>query len=145
MNSIRSFFFFPNFGMARVAPKRLFCFTKNCIFAFVSTTIQCFHFYRIKKDMHWNFATICRIFSPWTPIWNHFVHFWMIPYQNNPRLSWSLQFALSYNKRYLTLFAFDHTMTHVIKHLSHDNTQCTQHCINIVHAMMWIWQWKFTS
>jgi hypothetical protein len=51
--------------------------------------VQCGHFaisFRIKKDAHWIFAKICQIFSPWTPIWDHFVQFWMMSVPKQPPL-----------------------------------------------------------
>ncbi len=86
-------FVFYNFGMARVASQRLFFREKNMFLHFVRPDSRFSTFLRIKTNSHWNFAKICPIFSPWTPIWDHFVHLWMIPYQNNPRLSWSLQIS----------------------------------------------------
>ena len=43
-------------------------------------------FFRIEKDTHWFFAKICLIFSPWTPIWDHFVYSWMMSVQKQPTL-----------------------------------------------------------
>ena len=36
----------------------------------------------MSKDAHWNFTKICPSFSPWTPIWNHFVCFLMMSVPN---------------------------------------------------------------
>ena len=58
-----------------------------CIFMFCVFGV----FLPTKKDAHWNFAKICPIFSPWAPIWNHFVHFWVTSVPQQPGLK--LKFA----------------------------------------------------
>jgi hypothetical protein len=75
--------------MARVASQRFF-FTKNYIFEFYQQYGKFSTFFQIKNDAHWNFVKICQIFSPWTPIWDHFVHFWMMSVPKQPPLKWSL-------------------------------------------------------
>ena len=56
-----------------------------------------FTFFRIEKDGHWKFAKSCPIFSPWTPIWDYFVHFWMMSVPKQPTLK--LKSGLSDNSR----------------------------------------------
>ena len=59
-------------------------------FSYISISLTCvvlfFVFSRTRKDAHWNFAKICPIFSPWTPIWYHFIHFWMMSVPKQPGL-----------------------------------------------------------
>ena len=74
--------FSSNFGMARVASQRFVHGQLHCCVLFDHVVF--FHFFRIKKDAHWNVAKICPIFSPWTPIWDHFVHFGWCRYQKQP-------------------------------------------------------------
>ena len=71
---------------------------KTTFLSFVWPYYHVSTFSRIEKDAHWHFAKICPIFSPWTPIWHYFMHFLMIPYQNNSRLSWSL-----YNSKHVAV------------------------------------------
>ena len=47
---------------------------------YIPICLTCFSFFphfffRTNKNEHLHFARICPIFSPWNPIWNHFVHF----------------------------------------------------------------------
>ena len=72
--------------MARVASQR-FVFTKSDMFVFFRPYCHFSTICRVKKHAHWNFAKIWQIFSPWTPIWHHYVHFWMMSVpENNPGL-----------------------------------------------------------
>ena len=62
-------------------------FTKNDMFAFCWPDLLFFFvFFRTNKCTHWHFAKICPIFSPWTPIWDHFVHIWMMSVPKQPPL-----------------------------------------------------------
>ena len=70
--------------MARVASQRFFEKLHVCVF--VSPDDNFSTFFRIGKDAHWNFAKICQNFSPWTPIWDHFVHFWIMSVPKQPTL-----------------------------------------------------------
>ena len=58
------------------------------------TTCLCFFgpyyhfsaFFRIKKDAPWHFAKIGPSFSPWTPIFDHFVQFLIMSVPKQPPL-----------------------------------------------------------
>ena len=43
-------------------------------------------FFRTKKQVCWNLAPVCPIFSMWTPIWDHFLKKIWCQYQINHRL-----------------------------------------------------------
>ena len=60
------------------------------VFFFVDHIVIVSPLFQIIKDTHWTFAKIGQKFSPWAPIRHHFVYFWMMSVQNNPRLSRSL-------------------------------------------------------
>ena len=69
------------------------------------TTFLCFFlpychfstFFRIKKDTHLNFAEFGHLFSPWTPIFDHFVHFLMMSVPKQPGLVLKSGFCVLHN------------------------------------------------
>ena len=84
---------------------RNFCFfqlwCEACSFSKIfsrKSTLLCFFepychfswFFRNKKDAQRNLATNDVYKSPWSPVIDHLVQFWIMSVQNNPRLSWSL-------------------------------------------------------
>ena len=75
-------------GLDRENIKMSYLFTKiNYIqilinmFAYFFVVFQVYH-----KKTHSHLANICPIFSLWTPIWNHFAHFWMMSVPKQPGL-----------------------------------------------------------
>ena len=73
--------------MARVASQKTFL-KKNDIFAFVSTILSFFHILSNRKRRALKF---CEDLSNFQPVNSDLRPFGWCPYQNNPRLSWSLQ------------------------------------------------------
>ena len=71
--------------MARVASQRFFS-RKTIFLCFFRPYCHFSIFFRIEKDAHWNFAKIGQNFSPWTPIWDHFVYFWIMSVPEQPPL-----------------------------------------------------------
>ena len=76
---------FSNFGSMHVASQR-YVFTKNNIFVFFWPYNHFSSFFRIKKDAQRNLATNGPYESPWTPIFDHLVQFWIMSVPKQPPL-----------------------------------------------------------
>ena len=63
------------------------------IFVFFGSYCDFSWFFWVQKDAQRNLATNDVHESPWSPVIDHLVQFWIMSVQNNPRLSWSLDFT----------------------------------------------------
>ena len=61
-------------------------FHENQHFCVFSTILSFFSIFWIKKDAPWNSASIGPNESPWTPIFDHFVQFWIMSVPKQPGL-----------------------------------------------------------
>ena len=64
-------------------------------------------FFGTEKDAHWNFAKICPIFSPWTPIWDHFVRFWIFGFQPRCLAVAFSEIFFHQNRHFLNFFGLE--------------------------------------
>ena len=82
-------FVFSNFGARHVASQRFFP-RKSTFVCFFGPYCHFSWFFWGKKDAQRNLASNDVYESPWSPVIDHLVQFWIMSVQNNPRLSWSL-------------------------------------------------------
>ena len=72
-------------------------FTNNNMFVFFVPYYDFSAFLWIKKDAPWNSASIGPNESPWTPIFDHFVQFWIMSVPKQPGLILKSDFKALYN------------------------------------------------
>ena len=82
-------FSFTELGLALVASDFFFhkqLLSPSVFFDLFSSCLHLCDTVSNKNDAHWNFAKICPMFSPWTPIWDHFVKIRMMSVPKQPSL-----------------------------------------------------------